>query len=350
MYRRKRPILRVVIALSSFLFLFLVVELVIRTGISLKWDLLRNPDLYADWTSEELYWKLKHQWGKGVFVGPNVSIDPVIGWSWPKTSKNQLGTVPERSYSTEYDKGAFIFVGDSFVEGETSYADRIPNRLEAGLYGTPVYNFGMAGYGLDQIYLKLQEVLQPFKKPACIVGMATVDLDRSLMSFRTGPKPHFIVQDNELVLRGVPLPKDPNKWFKKYPPTVLSYAYKMFERKLRLLHADNPLELVYLRDEKKLLNSKILEAIVNLAESKSAPLYFVIFYNQRELFYEGWRERFLKSEMQRLSIALIDTKTIFLEESKEPKDLAKYYLPSGLLSAKGNILVASKILEEFKRH
>jgi hypothetical protein len=347
--RRKRPHLRLLAVLLVPLAIFGFVEVGLRAGIALGVKFLRNPDLYADWTADDDFWKLRQRWGKNVLVESAALFDPFIGWTLPKTPTNPLGAVTNKIYIPNYAHPAVLFVGDSFVEGVTPFEDRIPQSLEAQLK-TPVYNLGMSGYGLDQIYLRLQQAAFPFKYPAAIVGMATVDLDRSIMGFRTGPKPYFSVEENRLVLRGVPMPKDPRRWLKKYPPEIGSYAARLLSRQLRLIHGGNPLEVVYLRDEKKRVNAKILEQLAEESSARRMPLYFVLFYNKPELEYEGWRERFLKDELNLRKIPYLDTKPLLLSQSESHKlPISNYYAADGHLSAEGNRVVAAALAERLRQ-
>ena len=102
-------------------------------------------------------------------------------------------------------KGVCWFTVIPFLELENLMADKIPQQLQSLLPDKTVYNFGVAGYGLDQIYLRFKQSHDHFKKPVVIIGILTVDMDRCVMKNRSRPKPYFLIKENELVLSGVPV-------------------------------------------------------------------------------------------------------------------------------------------------
>src|SRR6202012_4906930 len=124
------------------------------------------------------------------------------------------------------------------------------------------FNLGVRGYGLDQIYLRFQQIRPAFHRPLPVFGVVTVDLDRSLLSFRTGQKPYFTINDDKLVLNGRPIETNPEQWLERHPPQIYSLLYALMVRQWDLISAKNALEIRAKREEKEKLNSRILEEMV----------------------------------------------------------------------------------------
>ena len=120
----------------------------------------------------------------------------------------------ERPISSE---GPILAVGDSFTYGdEVSDQETWPAQLQR-LTGHPVLNGGVTGYGFDQIVLRTEQLAAAHTPPIIIVGFIADDIPRTEMScmwWRN--KPWFAIEDDQLVLKGVPVPSRPRR-----PPRIL---------------------------------------------------------------------------------------------------------------------------------
>lgn len=101
-----------------------------------------------------------------------------------------------------------LAVGDSFTFGdEVDDADTWPARLER-LLGRPVVNGGVFGYGVDQMVLRAERLLDRFDDAdPLIVSVLPEDVLRCEFAYRYSWKPWFEIEDGELVLRNVPVPE-----------------------------------------------------------------------------------------------------------------------------------------------
>jgi len=99
-----------------------------------------------------------------------------------------------------------LIVGDSFIFGEeVSDTDTWPSHLER-LLNRPVLNAGVFGYGTDQIFLRLQSLLEKYQPETIIFGFIPEDIIRSEYSTYFGSnKPYFAINDNALKLMNVPV-------------------------------------------------------------------------------------------------------------------------------------------------
>ncbi len=338
---------RIVGLTFAVLFSLFLAESILRVGIAMRVASFRNPDLYADWATDDDYWKLRHLWGKNVMVHGRL-YDPLLGWGTPITAQNPLGAITDKPYVIDSPNRAVLFLGDAFVEGVTRMDHRLPQLVGQAL-GTPVFNLGMSGYGVDQIFLKFQQARLNFQKPTAVIGLVSVDLDRSVQSFRTGPKPYFTLLNEKLVLKGVPVPPDPLQWLDVNPVQISSFLGAFVARKLRRFHSEDSMEQSYGRDEKEKINHVILKELVGECQEKQIPLFFVLFATKEEMAYEGWREKFLKAEVRRAGADYIDGKKILIHQarlqSKNPQD---YFLSEGHLTADGNAIIANAVVKHLQ--
>jgi hypothetical protein len=108
-------------------------------------------------------------------------------------------------------------VGDSFTfDEEVTFEDSWGNQLERLLpLGCQVLNFGVLGYGVDQMYLRYARDVRPWRPN--IVVFSAIDFDflrnMAVYAFLLFPdadmpwaKPRFVLKDGQLALLNVPTP------------------------------------------------------------------------------------------------------------------------------------------------
>ena len=96
--------------------------------------------------------------------------------------------------------------GDSFtfcveVSDDETWPCYLSRRLN-----TPVVNAGVSGYGLDQIVLRLESILDKIDPDSVVVSFIPEDIERCALETRDHHKPYFTVEDGKLRLRNVPVP------------------------------------------------------------------------------------------------------------------------------------------------
>ncbi len=105
------------------------------------------------------------------------------------------------------DSNAFSFE----VPFEESWGHHLQQLLGAD---AQVLNFGVDGYGIDQIYLRYRRDVRPWKPRAVVIGIAAHDFQRTMavypfVSFGWPGylvKPRFTIVKDELTLLNLPLP------------------------------------------------------------------------------------------------------------------------------------------------
>jgi hypothetical protein len=353
----KRSVVALLLPLFSILFTFLLLEGGMRLAIGMKVGYFLNPALYTYPFTDD-YWKFIYLWDERATNGTseNVHPDPFLGWSPPKSPENPLGLMGHEPYTPDPDAPAILFYGDSFVAGKTAAAeDNIPRQLGMLMGETAVYNYGVSNFGVDQIYLRFHETHAAFEKPTIVIGIFTLDMDRSLLSLRSGaPKPQFEVgENNELILHGIDnvivngsSAEWIASWHEENPPQMKSFAWSFLMRRLdNIRTGDDWMNSTLPRAELEQLNGLLIDEMVTEAQANDLPIHFVIFYTRRELDSTYWRETFLLNRLDELGVSYLDTKPLIMETAvSESRDLWDYYFDDGgHTNELGNAVIADAL-------
>ncbi|MFA5156660.1 MAG: SGNH/GDSL hydrolase family protein [Candidatus Omnitrophota bacterium] len=150
---------------------------------------------------------------------PPAAYDATKGWAlrpglknyaWGgKFTTNSKGLRGEKEYA--YGKDAarkrIIIIGDSYVMGAENNDDQIfPFFLSRMLPEYDILNFGVGGYGHDQMLIKLKEEAAGYHPDMVILLYLPDDNSRNLLEFRDYAKPRYIFKDDKLRLTNVPVP------------------------------------------------------------------------------------------------------------------------------------------------
>jgi len=332
------------IALVACVVALTCVEIALRSAIHFGLTFFRRPGLYVAEADDD-YWKLWHAWMPTRDAPPVGSLDPVLGWSTPRSADNPLG-LSGAECMPPLHRVPILFYGDSFVAGTaTPCPSTIPRQLERLLPDHPVYNFGVGGYGVDQAYLRLAQTLPEQPAAAVLFGIFTGDLDRVLLTVRTAPKPYFTIDGEALALHEPSTGGKLDTWYAEHPPQIISYALGFLLQRTRLLLAGGAwLDVGVHPAAAKRITGRLLDAATRATAERHVPLVLVVFYGPRELHPVGWREQFLADECRRLDLACVDTKATFLDAARaRNEDATVFYLPDGHLNAEGNAVVAAEL-------
>ena len=154
--------------------------------------------------------------------------DDLMGWTVGpnRRSANGLYRSSPEGIRISAEGGAFAtsgrgtriaLTGDSFTFGEdVRYEETWGYFLEKELgFNFQVLNFGVSGYGLDQMFLRYQKDVRPWKPRIVIFGFISHDTERSMLvyPFISFPewnmpfsKSRFILRDGELANVNAPAP------------------------------------------------------------------------------------------------------------------------------------------------
>lgn len=167
-----------------------------------------------------LSWVGRHRAGVDVYYSFDV-YHPTRGWALKPSlrdadsygpaslNSNSAGMRGRREFSEQPPDGAtrIVLLGDSFTFGEeVADSETFPHRLQELLPQTEVLNFGVHGYGHDQMLVCLREQGLRYRPDLVIVGFVQDDMKRNLLEFRDYSKPRFELDAGELILRNSPVP------------------------------------------------------------------------------------------------------------------------------------------------
>jgi len=330
---------------------FVISEFAFRTILFGNWkvaDSLRDPALYSDYFTDtefeifpDEYWMLYDLLNRE-YRSPE-DPHPLLGWD---------GAFHPESYEHEDEdqiKGRrpVLLFGDSFSQCvEAKCFEEILNN--DGAFSEQYYflNYGVGGYGVGQIYLLAQKVIPLYEEPIVFFGFMTRDLDRSLLKFRTGQKPYFVLDGEELELKGVPIKENNWDYVSNNRPFIISYLYRYYRNGRPSFRArDKPETQRYIRKIKS-LNEKILVSAHHFLESAILDCRFLVF----SALYRGdreWRNGFVRDVLERNNVPYLWTKDLIEQDSNYELEGLGFYEDgnNGHPTTYQNELIAGEILK-----
>lgn len=107
-------------------------------------------------------------------------------------------------------QASVLAVGDSYTFGDEVSDEGSWEAALENLSGFRIYNGGGCGYGLDQTYLRAEQLLPVLKPKVLIVSLTGQQLPRIVMKTFPSPsliyKPYFTIENEQLVKQQVPVP------------------------------------------------------------------------------------------------------------------------------------------------
>jgi len=224
--------------------------------------------------------------------------DPVLGWfpvpgrsnrfvaSRPITIVNNSQGFRGPEYRPD-DRPGLLFLGDSFVWGfDVDAQERFTDRLQARHPEWNVFNVGVSGYGTDQEFLLLQRYFDTFKPRVVflIVSTETDEADNRTNLYYGYYKPYYLVEQNELRLRGVRVPRGERVFWIDHPLLSRSYLVRLLVRswfKLRAppkLHNPSPTGLL-IRDLKRYVESRGAAFVIGMTSGTPVTDQFLSHFN-----------------------------------------------------------------------
>lgn len=204
-----------------FKLIFIPIYGIVVIEITIRLILMIDPIFYRildfDSASERLKWVKRHE---------NVEIlydyethSPTLGWALQPNLRNV--TVGDKVLNTNarglrgvqeygYDRTAnkrIIVLGDSFTFGmDVSDDETYVAYLDKQLPRVEVLNFGVPGYGHDQMLIYFRDEGVKYRPDIVIIGFVELDLYRNMMNFKNYSKPQFKLDGNKkLYLTNTPV-------------------------------------------------------------------------------------------------------------------------------------------------
>lgn len=310
----------------------------------------RRPSSSLYEYDELLGWKIR----------PNAQAIDQLYWS---SSEGLRAAGVGISFAKDTTPTDIAVVGDSFTFGyEVPYEETYGSYLEHALGSRyRVLNFGVPGYGLDQIVLRYQRDVRPWKPKVVILGFISSDHERAMWPYPflgmpvwrgVYSTPRFILDNNELRLTNVP-PIPPDAIMSKtsiFELPFLEYqrGFKASDWEERFYHASYLVRLFVswfpawletrpeISDQTLLaINSKLLRIVVDLAKREGSTLLVVFFPSRHELQRRGSNPPLGIQVAQASGVAYLDATPCF---SKIP--FSDLYTPGNHYTSQGNAALA----------
>ncbi|MEO8755574.1 MAG: GDSL-type esterase/lipase family protein [Casimicrobiaceae bacterium] len=236
-------------------------------------------------------------------------------------------------------EGSILAVGDSYTYGdEVRDEESWPAQLQR-LTGRRVLNGGVTGYGFDQIVLRAEQLAAVHHPSVVIVSFIAEDIPRTEMRCMWWrEKPWFAIENDQLVLRGVPVPDRP-----RLPARIRLRAERIL---LELPYIVQHLLGYHVRVHPAGFGPAIAERLVGRLAAMQADRHVrIIVMAQYSPYF--WRYKALAARQRRVTQAILDraaacglaTQDTFHRFAPEPKPLDFYGLAH--LNARGNLMIAS---------
>lgn len=294
---------------------------------------LRRPLLYCDPWGDEDFWKLRHRFAtRRELLEPSL-YHPTLGWVSPSI---EAATLRHRDFAGSTGQRQILLFGDSFARCATPREDCFEALLEQSEQGAShdLLNYGVSGYGLDQIYLLLRQSIDLYAglDPIVVVGVfVNDDLDRCLLSLRDWPKPRLRVVGGDLVPDGGPAPSM-ERYLAEHPLRARSYAWSALVRGTplgSLARPSGPALRERRRKEIEELAGAILEALLSELQTRRLRSCFLLFYSEAHLRQPqrgDWREALVQERLEERGIPCVSTRDAILEDAASAgRDVAAYY-------------------------
>jgi hypothetical protein len=287
----------------------------VETG---AWQRLANPGAYFDPTCEDHYWRLLHHspgWNQGVDLHTAHELDLQLGWTVDKRNKNTWDAWESPAYPLRFEGDAVGVFGDSYVFGTTRNRDRLPDQLAKLLPDQRVLNYGVAGYGFDQTVLAFEAQAERLVGQSALIGVLATDLDRSVLSVRSGPKPYFSEIDGALSLHTDHISAH-DAYFESHPVRPLSYLWTYLRinipRHWQVWIKKQPWNCEV--DQKERVNSALFTRLATTCSTLNVDCTVVLFHNPERLGQvPDWRSDLVHRESDRVGLDLVDTRQALLD-------------------------------------
>ena len=289
---------------------------------------LKDPGLYADAHSENDYWILRSKWTSNE---PTFTTHDELGW---------VGNFRPRSLR-HYDavdirgRRPILLFGDSFsacAEGVQCFED----LLETTPFNTEyvILNYGVGGYGLDQIWMLMDKVLPLYPQAIVVIGIMSDDIDRAHLKMREASKPRFEVVDGALVQ---------DHWVSD--PLDVSFCSFVFRRVLfSSLSSTHFRSWVLNANETQQIKSQratlLLESIARLTDDRDR---IGIVFDPMRTVSKNWKTSILERFWTDTGVPFVSTRELAIQEGEIEQPM-KLFREDGHPSTAFNRVILDEIL------
>lgn len=259
-----------------------------ESDLAKRWGYpIRHAYMYADRWNEDDYWYLDQLFRGEPGKLPQHAYDPWLGWRSHELKPDGYDHFARESLN---GRRPVLMYGDSFAMCMTDSEQCWEGLMEQSDLSQQhkLVNYGMRGYGLDQINILIRKSLPLWKDldPIVIVGIYLEDdLDRAWLKFRGWPKPYFRLEDQQLKLQTGKLEYFDENWLANYEPDITSYLarFAMFHPAFPSGLRDRLLGKENLKTDIQNLSIAILDSMSSYLKQQGVPHFFVLFHGEKEI-------------------------------------------------------------------
>jgi hypothetical protein len=278
----------------------------------------------------------------------NFIPDELTGWrmrpshefTWIKENvphtyrSNAQGFRAEADFAPSSSKKKIVLVGDSYTFGAgVDFEHTFGWVLQRSSPTRAVYNLGMPGFGIDQVWMSVRHQALDLKPDLIVAGIVDADFERSHIPYRAAEgfnKPTFRLAGGRLVRRTREQP----------PGSIMRFLERHSSIWAAARRAPKWLGRRYPVGDYYLLNQAILASLIDDCKQRSAPVLFVYIPTKEFRPFPA-----LANYMRRSGANYID-----LTEIRPEPPRSIYLRQDGHLSPEGHRYVAGLIDAWIRSH
>ena len=327
------------ILLFQVVLIAVMLEAAIRTGIAYDVKPVSTLTNYVNPNCGEDYYWLS---ASPQAASSTNTYDPELGWR-PRPKPGNPKGLPWPIVMDERPKTWFF--GDSFIAGVVAPENSIPARFEVETRERQALNYGVSGFGLDQIWLRYRQESRNIPAGAPVfIGILSNDLDRSVLSYFYALKPVFRRTADGYQLVPPPAEKDIPAALENTPAPLWSYAVALLRSVAELAATGfDRSEVNCNAAEKRAVNAYLIDAIITEAKLRGHVLRWILF-DSFAAFYKpaNWRYDFMKESLDRRGQIYLDTLNVLscaAQKANTPPETF-FIRVGGHLETDGNRVIA----------
>ena len=206
---------------------------------------------------------------RGQCVQPNISDYYYYKNKIVNTNSRGIRGKMEYDYEKKPGQTRVLILGDSYTFGlEVSDNETYPYYLQQLLPQSEIMNFGVSGYGHDQMLIYLQEEGVKYHPDIVILGFHESNGERNLLDIFYKPKPRFLLSNGRLVLLNSPVQNKEDVLIGEF------WRSKLFDL-ISILRYNFMKKMGMLKEESRKITYRILQELVDTARQNHAQVIFV---------------------------------------------------------------------------
>lgn len=303
-------------------------ELLFRHALFNGWKSvahLRQPGLYAknypDTTGaifSQDYWTLYTLFGGE--RKPPENPQKELGWS----GYFDRETLVHQDAARVGKRRPVLLYGDSFSAcvNVDCFQD-ILNVDSAFAHDHYLLNYGVGGYGIDQIHLLCSRTVGMYERPFVVFGLMTRDMERCMLHARIGQKPYYTLDGDSLVLHNTPIDPDQRKYYDSHRPDITSYLWRLLQHRVTGDSLADGSGTEAFKAGMRDLTAALLRATVRELRAKNVDALFLVFEPMYNTIGD-WRSLYIRSVLESEHVPYLFTGDIVWNDGYRQGNYARY--------------------------